>query len=472
MTPRALLQHIRAGTALARAGLAGLTLGLALVLVVYLPLEPGLLALIPSQAYWPLRLLPDLLIALLAAATLALDGRTPPRPVTIFWAIALAASALTAMNAARGIDPGASINSMRVLIRYVVLGLLLWRWVGDPLRSSQLFAVALVVSGLIQVGFGLMEGIPRWIVAILTGMPTQPIDGTLGRYDRFGLLMTALALLLLAKGVRQLSRWHVIALAVALICLFASTSRQAEVGLAAGAMIAAVLPGVLARTRVLAVACAVAGTLMVVLSPASIGQSSGSVEPGPGQAHDQPFSTPHATGSTSPVPGTTSKGSTQLSVDPNANFRLYLNVVLAPWAVTQEPLFGFGPESHLDPDPSTPLAQHVQDAGMDWTYALRFMNDSNYATLIIQFGLPFTVMFLLLVVGPVGLAVRATFRYRRDRALTPITYAITLSAAVGLAAAFGPGFEIRTASSLLWISIFLAVPLSVGQDSRATDASR
>ena len=124
----------------------------ALALLVYLPVESLLLARLPPIPYWTLRLLPDLVIALLALAVVVMaDRRARTMPVRILWLVALISVALIGANALRGIAVSESINAIRVLVRYLVLGLLVW-WAldGQPSLGPRIVA-AILIGGVIQV---------------------------------------------------------------------------------------------------------------------------------------------------------------------------------------------------------------------------------------------------------------------------------------------------------------------------------
>jgi hypothetical protein len=154
------------------------------------------------------------------------------------------------------------------------------------------------------------------------------------------------------------------------------------------------------------------------------------------------------------------KGSTQLSLDPNRNFRLYYNLQLAPWAAVTEPLLGFGPREQEAENPDPRLRQQVEDAGMDWEWARRFMNDSNYASLVIQFGIVAPLLFLTFIFFATARAARLAIRGGGGLA----RFAAINGAAVLIAAFFGPAFEIRMVSIILWISL-LATVATLRQES-------
>jgi hypothetical protein len=435
-----------------RRSAAALAPATAIALILYLPLEPAILSAIPGGAYWVLRLLPDAAVALLAAMTLILDGSRPARPTKVIWATAAIVVALVVANWARGIEPTVSINAARVLIRYMVMAFLIWRWWSTSWASPRAFGLALVAAGAIQAGLGIAEGLPSWLDTLTSGRPFTPIDGTMGRYDRYGMFMTALALVLIAATSRGLT-WRLgMGIAVALLCLSLSASRQAELGLAVAAASIALITAMTRPTRLVAGGAAVAAVLLVLLSPARIAPPAGGAEippPGTGEAASAGGLSP----SPSEVPVSTSKGSSTLSIDPNGNFRLYLNLNLTPWSVTQNPVLGLGPGSHVNPDPETPLANHVERDGMDWAYAVAFMNDSNYASLVIQFGMPIALLFLAVVVRAISLAAGRT----RKSGDVAVAFAFSYGVAVAVAAFFGPAFEIRTVSAPLWIGFAVAL---------------
>ena len=104
-----------------------LVVAYALALIVYLPLEPALIGWLPPTAYWVLRLLPDFLVAVLALAVVLFGDRAArTTPIRILWAVAAVCLILVVANAARGFSVVDPVNAIRVVVRYMVLGLLVW----------------------------------------------------------------------------------------------------------------------------------------------------------------------------------------------------------------------------------------------------------------------------------------------------------------------------------------------------------
>jgi hypothetical protein len=160
------------------------------------------------------------------------------------------------------------------------------------------------------------------------------------------------------------------------------------------------------------------------------------------------------------------KGGVDLSLDPNRNFRLFYNLEIAPWAAVTEPLIGFGPRQQVAEQPDPRLAARFEDAGMGWSWARQFTNDSNYASLVVQFGIVAPAMLLgliLLTVTHLAAAARAGEGFA--------LFALTNAAAVLVAAWFGPALEIRTVSIIFWVALMAAVaaaqrPLSISDHRR------
>jgi hypothetical protein len=269
--------------------------------------------------------------------------------------------------------------------------------------------------------------------------------------------MAGVILLLLARQRMPGRARELFLIAGAFGFLLLSTSRQASVGLAAGAAMLALLPA--GRQARFAAAAVSAFALVVVIAAGQVPAApSGGDDPGvplpppiPGVGVQLPATPPPAT----PVV----RGSSQLSMDPNRNFRLYLNLVLVPWVIQTDPLIGLGPGAHLDKSASPLLIEKVEADGVDWSFARRFMNDSNYATLLVQFGLPASLLFLGLYAVPAAIVL-----IRLRRTAHPVAaFALALGVAMAIAAAFGPAFELRTASSVAWVSIFTALALVLAE---------
>ena len=81
------------------------------------------------------------------------------------------------------------------------------------------------------------------------------------------------------------------------------------------------------------------------------------------------------------------------------------------------------------------------------------MNDSNYASLVIQFGLIAPVLFVLFAASLLGIVGRAALR----RADGFARFAFVFGVAVLAAAWFGPAFEIRTVSIIFWVALMTAI---------------
>ena len=420
----------------------------ALALLLYLPVENLLLARLAPIPYWTLRLLPDALIALLALAVVVIgDRRAHTTPVRILWLVTAISLALVGANVLRGIAPSESINAIRVLVRYLVLGLLVW-WALDGRPSlGPRIVWAILIGGVIQVAV-----VPIQILYPLgeTSADTSALlflDGTLGRYDRFGLFMMTVIVALVATTSR-LRLWRILLFVACAALLFLSTSRQAIVALGVACAILAVWPRIRRPQRSLALGGGILAVALLLTSPSGARPPTGGDEPdSPGIGTLEP-------GDLAPVlPLRPIKASTDLSLDPNRNFRLFYNLRVAPWAATVEPLLGFGPRQQVAADTDPRLAAFFEDAGMPWSWARNFTNDSNYATLIIQFGIVATALFLAFLLGSALVVARAEW-IRRDETAR---FAVAFAAATLAAAWFGPAFEIRTVSIVLWVALLAAL---------------
>jgi hypothetical protein len=411
---------------------------LAAALLIYLPLEPAVLSMAPNEIYWMLRLMPDAVIAIFATAAVAFDRTLSNQARVAMLALAGLVALAVAVNFTRGFDWTQTVNSLRVLLRYVPLGILLFVYT----RQRDDVPKALVLATLVAVGTQVVGGLVD--VATRPGFPPRDIvgalliDGTVGRYDRFGLLLSIGALVVLGASIRANRRTRIAlygGLVAVLALLAASTSRQAFVALAVGTTPFLLLPRIPRATRATAaVMLALAMTFPFVIPTVT--------------AHDVPASddAPPPTAPATPNPPVTIRGGSNLSVDPNRNFRLFLALRFAPWAATQEPLVGFGPGQQIAADTDPRLKAYVEDAGTTWAWASRFTNDSNYASIVIQFGLVFAVAFVGFVVGLMLLTIRSAMSVRPPFAALSLSVALV----VATAAFFGPAFEIRTTSIYLW----------------------
>jgi hypothetical protein len=422
----------------------------ALALIVYLPVEPALIGWLPPTAYWIVRLLPDALVVLLALAVVLLGDRMArTTPVRILWAVAAVCLILVVANAARGFSVIDSVNAIRVVVRYMILGLLVW-WalIGRP-SAGPLVIGAVLVAGGVQVIFSAVEILAR----IIPSVGTQTLDtsslffigGSLGRYDRLGLLLMSVVLAAIATNDR-IGRVRAGLLIACMVLLYLTTSRQAMIGLGVASALLLVFPGTPARRRAVALTVAAVSVLFVLAVP---------LRTPPPVADDLDSPVVQAPASQDPSKPTGTKGEVELSVDPNLNFRLFYNLTLAPWAASTEPMLGFGPLAHVAEQPDPRIRARLEAAGMPWSWARLFMNDSNYASLVVQFGIIAPALFLALllsITARVALAATRPFGgFARFAALNAV--------AVLVAAWFGPTFEIRMISIILWVALMAAMAI-------------
>lgn len=436
--------------------LARITGILAIGLILYLPLEPAILTALPSGLYWFLRLAPDALIAIVAAALVLAELRSPSFQTRLLLLLGAIAVAVIVLDWARGFAVVDTVNALRVVVRYPILGIVLWRAAPFLPRFPERLLPAVMVAGLVQLAAGIAEVVSRLATPQPLGLGSLWfIQGTTGRYDQFGFSMATLGIVVLVLVGKRLDRRLLLALLLACVVgaalLALTTSRQAILGLVVA--VAALATGrLLWRHRVALVALSAALALMIPLVPSTIPVSAGTQGQNPTSPGSGSTQNPDGADSGS-VTIIQQKGATSLTIDPNGNFRAYLNVVLMPWAAVQEPLLGFGPRQQLAVDANPRLRAFVASSGMDWAYATLFTGDSNYASLVIQFGLILPLLLFLVIAFLTFSAFRAS---RRERPPGLQLFAFAVGAAFIVAAAFGPAFEARIASSVLWISLFTA----------------
>jgi len=227
----------------------GSVVALAVALVLYLPIEPVILSPLSGASYWAVRLLPDALIAVVAAAVLLVPGTRRREALAILWALAIVSLTVVLLDAMRGFAPGTTINALRVLLRYAVLGAALLAVVREPSAVLRWLTWAIVLAALVQFAAALIEFVALlWPMASgaqsFSGPNLFGVDGTVGRYDRLGFLMVAAVLMAMVGAVpgrRALGRSLLV---LGMLGLAMSSSRQALVGLALAAGLLAVLPRV------------------------------------------------------------------------------------------------------------------------------------------------------------------------------------------------------------------------------------
>ena len=431
----------------------------ALALIVYLPVEPALIGGLPSTAYWIVRLVPDGLVVGLAVAVVLFGDRTArSTPVRLLWAVGAVCAVLVAANYVRGVSVADSFNAIRLIVRYLVLGLLVWWALLGRTGVGPLVLRAVFAAGLVQVVIAAIQIVTRILPSVGNATPFDPsallfIDGTLGRYDRLGLLLMTVVIALMATGDLA-SRRRYAFIAICMVLLFLTTSRQAMIGLALAGGLLLVFPGAEIRRRALAFGLAALSVLLVFAIP---------TRPPPVLSQDPDTGAIQAPSPTSPSAPTTGKGEVKLSVDPNLNFRLFYNLTLAPWAAATEPLLGFGPLQQVADQPDPRLVARFEAAGMPWSWARLFTNDSNYASLVVQFGVIAPSLFLLLILG---VAARVALKATQPGGAFA-RFAVLNAAAVLVAAWFGPAFEIRMIAIIFWVALMAAIAMRPGLMQRA-----
>ena len=100
-------------------------------LIVYLVLENAIWGWLTGPAYWSIRLLPDAFICALAALTLVHAFRAPV-DAGVAAAVVRRRPGDRGLDTIRGHSPVDSINAVRLVLRYVVLGIVLAIWIRDP----------------------------------------------------------------------------------------------------------------------------------------------------------------------------------------------------------------------------------------------------------------------------------------------------------------------------------------------------
>ena len=423
-----------------------LPVALTVALIVYLPLEAVPLSFLQGPLYWALRLAPDIAIVAVAAVVVLSPMARQRRAMTLVWAVVAVCSAAILLYGLRGQTPEDTINALRVVVRYLVLGALVWAATPDDVVAVRWFIRSICVAAAIQFGVvsvQVLQGIAQTgghdIGAILGP------GGTLGRYDRLGLMMTAPVLLAITHAAPR-ARMVAPALAMCgLAGLALSTSRQAMLGLMVAALLLALLPRITLSERFTRGLVAAAAVAFLALIPASAPASAQPVGDGDGATSPSPAA--QQTEEAARVP----RGGFTLSAAPTSNWRLYLTLVLVPWALSEEPLFGFGPGQNDAAQTDPRLEARVAKDQIDWSRATAYMNDSNYASLVLQFGVVLPALFGAVMAG---LALGLLRFLLRSPPSPWIAFALAYSAVVVVAAAFGPSFEIRTVSLLMWVGLF------------------
>ena len=95
------------------------------------------------------------------------------------------------------------------------------------------------------------------------------------------------------------------------------------------------------------------------------------------------------------------------------------------------------------------------------------MNDSNYASMVIQFGVFLALLFMLLILAVAFPLLRQFFRGGRE---PWVFFGLAYAVVCVIGAVFGPAFEIRNVSILLWLGLFGAAMALKGPLERPAES--
>ena len=217
--------------------------------------------------------------------------------------IGIVTAFVVVVNTARGFPVADSVNALRVLVRYLVLGVLLW-WAVDGRGHVDILVIrGVLIAGVLQIAVASIQIVSRIVGPHGTDLNSTGLfflDGTLGRYDRFGLLLMGTIIAFVATTTRIRS-WRLLPIAACVVLLFLSTSRQAMVGLSVACLLIALLPALTQRHRVFASTMAAVGLAMILVSPAGMVAPAPSSEPGSATSTPTPSGEPGSATST-PTP--------------------------------------------------------------------------------------------------------------------------------------------------------------------------
>jgi len=435
----------------------------------YIPLERALTVRLPETAFIVSQLSGEVVLAFLLAGVLARRAASGRRfvstPVDVYVAAFLGAAVVSAL--VNGVSVGASVYSIRVVLRYAVV---YYALVNSDLtgREARSFAKIFLAAAGVQVALGLLESLTggaakEWFLAyrkvslggveLVRGLHKGTgrglftvIFGTLENYNNYGHFMSSAFVFGLAVHLTRTrsrtARGRALLLALILVCIVLSFSRSSLLMTALASAVVLYAAGRRKKAAAIVLLLAAALAAIAVAAPRYSGSEMPVYSTSLLYRWIRPF-TPE-----------------RLSPSEAGNYRLFLLLVVSARALAQSPLFGFGPGTFGSALTMSGAPEPYEALGLNYEYAGKFAADSNWTTLLVQTGLLGLLAFALVLWAVARYCLRA---YRRSS--DPTTRAMCLAqlglvVTLSVAGFFTSAFENRFTSFYFWAVGGLAVSLA------------
>ncbi|QJC51120.1 hypothetical protein HGI30_05785 [Paenibacillus albicereus] len=431
--------------------------------VLYIPIEPFIVSWFSLSLSDLMRIIPELLLSAVLAGTILSkfrEGRVNGIPDTLLLSVIMFAIVISLYNNIGLID---MVMGGRLFFRFALVYFIV-RLLPDTTglygRLLNLLTKLLyfeVVLGLMQFLSKAVFGPAPWNTfgdnLIMAGS-TFGVQGTLGRYDQYGMFLAIIAILSLSRYFIQ-NEAKFLPILAALAGILLSTSRQALIVLVIGAIVVSLAArgkqalqkkGKIVTFSIL-LACTV-GAVFLLLTPS--GDSRGFV-----------------TSERNPLEQiTTLFDANTYSTTKENNFRLFYITNVGEQLLKRDPL-GLGLNTFGSAQTVADNKTLYYKYGITDQYFLKFVADVNWISILGQIGIIGSLLFL-------GFLLSIAFQslYRAKKATTDEQAILIAAAALVIcfivAGFLGPNFEIRSNSFYLWLIMGLAAKISISM--RTTSA--
>ncbi len=444
-------------------------------LAFYIPLERSITARLPELAFVLAQISGEVVLLALLAGILARKAAAGRRftatPVDVALLGFIAACVLSAI--VNGVSAQATVYGIRIVLRYAIVyyAIVNGGFSRDQIRTFlRVFLAAVVV----QIAVGLLQALTGgaakdWFiaarevsvggVAFVRGQDTGTgeglftvIFGTLEDYNSYGHFMSLAFVLLFAiagrKGCFAGRGTLRTVLILALVCIALSFSRSSLLISVIGVAVVLLAQGNRKAALAILFVLAVGLAGIILMGYKYSGQDIPVYTTSFFYRWVRPF-TPE-----------------RLELTDVGNYRLFLLFVVASRALSQAPIFGFGPGTFGSALTKTGSPEIYERLGMNYEYAGLFAADSNWTTIVAQTGLLGLLFFCLVIFGLAGFCGRAGAK-TSDPMLKALCWGqLGVTAALVLAGFFSSAFENRFTAYYFWAVSGLVVALARSEGFR------
>ncbi|WP_251559180.1 O-antigen ligase family protein [Paenibacillus pasadenensis] len=424
--------------------------------VLYVPIEPFIVSWIPPSLSDAMRIAPELLLAaVLMGAILSKrkEGGVSGLPDVLLISVIMLAVAVSLYNSVGFVD---MVMGGRLFFRFALVYFIV-RLLPDTTGLYGRLLDLLTKLLYFEVGLGVLQFLSK---AALGPAPWNTfgdnmvmagsvfgVQGTLGRYDQYGMFLAIIALLALTRyfiqdGVKFLP------FVAAVTGIMLSTSRQALIVLVVGAIVIFIAArgrqALQKKGRLVSLVMAVlfvAAPIFLLLTPSGDNRSFATTERNPLEQITTLFDA-----------GT-------YSATKENNFRLYYITHIGEQLLKRDPL-GLGLNTFGSAQTVDDNATLYYKYGITDKYFLKFVADVNWISLLGQLGIIGVLLFLSFFLSIAFQSLSKSKNATEDER-TILIAAVALISCFVVAGFLGPNFEIRSNSFYLWLVAGLAAKVTI-----------